>query len=519
MKLIPKYQNAGKIEQNKRKQAFLNANGYNIPVDGSWGKWQQEQYDKLTRKDKHYNTTPLGLLSYLYDATLGEGTTYQEDPQVVSGYTGEIKSDDRSAAKRWLSQQMNDNTTPLGYITQTVAPAAATAGAIVYGGVPLLNAIGHGIKAAVTNPQAALQTVKALPKVIKQAAPSLAKTFAKETAKGLAGASAVNVGSKLTTGKTWGQHIGELTGLSESAAEFTNPGWFVSPIYSGATRLFPKSITQGLTKYNKIRKINKELNKNIKENSIIESYNKIAANKDIGTVYDYLDFLDNIFPKSKMNDVYYHGGPKGIIQFKSAKNLGRTNKGINSCTKDYGIYFADDKELAKYYASSHPKSNREVYTVKLNMANPVKIKTNNWYLDKFKGTQDFAFDPGSITQKWYDKLNLKQYNGIYHNGKNPFSDGEIVVFNPKDIHIMGTPQESVMFREYKRFPIKRQVQFNEDIPTMQQQYDFGLKNIIKAAQPGVVLGGMLSVPPGLLIHTLNERRNKERSRKKEQKKK
>ena len=35
MKLIPKYQNAGKIEQNKRKQAFLNANGYNIPVDGS----------------------------------------------------------------------------------------------------------------------------------------------------------------------------------------------------------------------------------------------------------------------------------------------------------------------------------------------------------------------------------------------------------------------------------------------------------------------------------------------------
>ena len=228
MKLIPKYQNAGKIEVNKRKQAFLNMNGYNIPVDGSWGKWQQEQYDKLTKKDKHYNTTPLGFLSYLYDKTLGEGTTYHEDPQLVTGYTGEIKSDDRSAAKRWLSQQMNDNSTPLGYITQTVAPAAATAGAIVYGGVPLLKATGQGIKAAVTNPQAALQTVKALPKVIKQAAPSVAKTFAKETVKGLAGATAVNVGSKLTTGKTWGQHIGELTGLSESAAEFTNPGWFVS---------------------------------------------------------------------------------------------------------------------------------------------------------------------------------------------------------------------------------------------------------------------------------------------------
>ena len=220
-----------------------------------------------------------------------------------------------------------------------------------------------------------------------------------------------------------------------------------------------------------------------------------------------------------MNGVYYHGGPKGITQFKPAKNLGKTNQGINSGTKDYGIYFADDKELAKYYAGTHPKSNRELYTVKLNMDRPVKINTTNWYLDKFKGTQDFAFDPGSITQKWYNKLNLKQYNSIYHNGKNAFSDGEIVMFNPEDIHIMGTTQESDMFREYKKFPIKRQVQLNEDIPTMQQQYDFGLKNIIKAAQPGVVLGGMLSVPSGLLIHALNERRNKERSRKKKKKKK
>ena len=273
-------------------------------------------------------------------------------------------------------------------------------------------------------------------------------------------------------------------------------------VYKGATQSFNKSA--------KIRKINKELNKGIKENSIIESYNKIAANKDIGTAYDYLDFLDNIFPKSKMNGVYYHGGPKGITQFESAKNLGRTNKGINSGTKDYGIYFADDKVLAKYYASTHPKSNREVYTVKLNMDRPVKINTNNWYLDKFKGTQDFAFDPGSITQKWYDKLNLKQYNSIYHNGKNPFSDGEIVMFNPEDIHIMGTPQESAMFREYKRFPIKRQVQLNEDIPTMQQQYDFGFKNIIKAAKPGVVIGTPLLVSSGLLIYELNRKRNKER---------
>lgn len=316
-----------------------------------------------------------------------------------------------------------------------------------------------------------------------------------------------------------GQGTGDVAG--NMAVDMLTP-FAIGGAKSLATNLYTRRIGRGiqdLVNSSKIHKINKELNKGIKENSIIESYNKISANKDIGTAYDYLDFLDNIFPKSKMNGVYYHGGPRGITQFESAKNLGRTNKGINSGTKDYGIYFADDKALANYYAETHPKSNRELYTVKLNMDNPVKVKTNNWYLDKFKGTQDFAFDPGSITQKWYDKLNLKQYNSIYHTGKNSFSDGEIVMFNPEDIHIMGTPQESAMFREYVKFPIKRQVQLNEDIPTMPQQYDFGFKNIIKAAEPGIVLGGIVSVPPGLLIYGLSRRENKERSRKKEQKRK
>ena len=327
-----------------------------------------------------------------------------------------------------------------------------------------------------------------------------------------------NNGKSYTENVMSGKGTGDVAG--NVAIDMLTP-FAIGGVGRTASRLLPKTVTvykgatQSFNKSAKIRKINKELNKGIKENSIIESYNKIAANKDIGTAYDYLDFLDNIFPKSKMNGVYYHGGPKGITQFESAKTLGRTNKGINSGTKDYGIYFADDKVLAKYYASTHPKSNREVYTVKLNMDRPVKINTNNWYLDNFKGTQDFAFDPGSITQKWYDKLNLKQYNSIYHNGKNSFSDGEIVMFNPEDIHIMGTPQESAMFREYKRFPIKRQVQLNEDIPTMQQQYDFGFKNIIKAAKPGVVVGTPLFVSSGLLIYELNRRRNKEREKQKE----
>ena len=54
MKIIPKFQNAGKLpskEHNKRKQQFLNQNGVNVKIDGSWGPWQEQQYRKLTTKN------------------------------------------------------------------------------------------------------------------------------------------------------------------------------------------------------------------------------------------------------------------------------------------------------------------------------------------------------------------------------------------------------------------------------------------------------------------------------------
>lgn len=35
------------IEENKRKQQFLKEHGINVRIDGSWGPWQQQQYNKI----------------------------------------------------------------------------------------------------------------------------------------------------------------------------------------------------------------------------------------------------------------------------------------------------------------------------------------------------------------------------------------------------------------------------------------------------------------------------------------
>lgn len=305
--------------------------------------------------------------------------------------------------------------------------------------------------------------------------------------------------------KTHDQQTGKLR--YEPGLEIKSPEFDLLTLGAGART---NAATQT---FQKNRKIANAISKGIKENSVLKSYNQVEANKDIGNVYDYLDFLDNIYPNSKLNATFYHGGPKGITEFKSAKELGHTNKGINSATKDYGIYLSDDKSLAQYYAETHKKSNRHLYTVRVNVQNPMRYETDNWYLDKMSGTGNFRFRPGEITQKWYDRLNLKNYDGIYHTkSKNAFDNGELVMFDGNNIHIMGTPEEYQMFRAWKQSPQYSFKPLQEKIPITPQQYDKTFKNYVDAATPAILLGGGITTPIGLIGYQIYKNNKKRQNR-------
>ena len=125
----------------------------------------------------------------------------------------------------------------------------------------------------------------------------------------------------------------------------------------------------------------------------------------------------------------------------------------------------------------------------------MRYETNNWYMDKMKDTGDLRFRPGEITQKWYDKLNLKNYDGIYHTkSKNAFDNGELVMFDGNNIHIMGTPEESQMFRSWKQNPQYSSKPLQEEIPLTPEQYDKSFLNYAKAAKSGLILTGILTTP-------------------------
>lgn len=235
------------IEQNKKKQAYLKANGVNVKIDGKWGRWQEQQYRRLTTRPRAYVPGILGTISKWYDEKFGDGTTYQIDPFD----NGKITEDTRSDTRRQIDNQMRDPHSAIGFTVQNVAPAAAVAIPLAVG-AEYLPAAGTFVKGAVStafnaarNPETIIPLVK---ETAKKAVPFVKDTvmpFLVDTAKGIVGVTAVNAASKATTGKTWGEQVAQSTGMPEGLGEFTNPGFVTGPFVYNTIRdikyLFPRT--------------------------------------------------------------------------------------------------------------------------------------------------------------------------------------------------------------------------------------------------------------------------------------
>lgn len=57
---IPKKLSKEQIEINKNKQRLLNSAGYNVKVDGSWGPWQEQQYNKIMSRGRMFTDKRAG---------------------------------------------------------------------------------------------------------------------------------------------------------------------------------------------------------------------------------------------------------------------------------------------------------------------------------------------------------------------------------------------------------------------------------------------------------------------------
>jgi hypothetical protein len=166
-----------------------------------------------------------------------------------------------------------------------------------------------------------------------------------------------------------------------------------------------------------------------------ELFNENPELASIGSLQQYSQYLDQIFPNSVVKDIVYHGTDKEFDKFKKPSEVGSRNR---------TIAFADDIEYAKIAGNRRTPLKKVISAlVNINKLYPVD-KLEAMELDsgirdevlnelKKDGVDGFAFESD-------DDLAIKNFN-------------EILVFEPEQIHILGSKKDIEGFKNFINKPI------------------------------------------------------------------
>lgn len=177
----------------------------------------------------------------------------------------------------------------------------------------------------------------------------------------------------------------------------------------------------------------------------------------IGTKEQYSEYLNSIFPDSKVKDIFYHAsGAKNITQFLPGK-------------LDIGIHFGT-KNAAEYRGTK--RENVTIYPVVLDVKSILETKdlsiwTSEYVFNELKRLGLVNESDFGMIEKLYNKegkLNLRNngqdatYDWLQEKSKadaikyvNTFEDKgseSYIVFKPEQIHTLGNSQDVENFKEF-----------------------------------------------------------------------
>lgn len=149
--------------------------------------------------------------------------------------------------------------------------------------------------------------------------------------------------------------------------------------------------------------------------------------EQVGTKEQYSNYLDTIFPESKVNNIVYHGTTNNeFINFKETniKFLEKLGIKINK-----GTFFSDNLDHAKYFSNpetSLKSKEGRVISVLINLKKP---------LDPLF---DYSFFPSSKN----DGILSEDINDV------GFKINQYAVFHPSQIYILGSQLDIEGFKDY-----------------------------------------------------------------------
>jgi hypothetical protein len=196
----------------------------------------------------------------------------------------------------------------------------------------------------------------------------------------------------------------------------------------------------------------------------------------IGTAQQYSQYLDTVFPDSKVKDIVYHGSGQKIEQFEIKKepliHFGTKNAALQrgnilnqvilnikdlQSIKD-GMWFlgTDEGGLLKELFDRKILTLEEVKTI--NAAKNEAISNSNY--DDFRARKQEGEKAGAL--KLQEILSSKNIGFEYINFSEDKGSTSFAVPNPEQIHILGNKQDIEGFKEFVDNPVQR---VNLDKPT------------------------------------------------------
>ena len=192
-------------------------------------------------------------------------------------------------------------------------------------------------------------------------------------------------------------------------------------------------------------------------NGVRYAYNRNPELANIGTLEDYNNYLKTVFPESKVRDINYHMGPKGLQELKpSTGDVWNTNPGAR------GIYVTPDKSYAqriRKYTTARLE-NPSIWTnIKRNLTPRGWNKVNEAFTDIYPVMID-AKNPlytkgiwtWGIKDKKYKSL-MDRYDAIINSGPRwyhnvAYSMPESIVPKTEQALILGSDTDVAGFRRF-----------------------------------------------------------------------
>jgi hypothetical protein len=187
---------------------------------------------------------------------------------------------------------------------------------------------------------------------------------------------------------------------------------------------------------------------NLNKDGIDFVFNQNSELINIGSKEEYLNYINSIFPDSKIKDIVYHGSINKSIENFDKELIGTKNK--QSTGTELGIFFTSQQDIAKGFSIEEVDPYGELYGEedynKYGKIYPVILNINNLYSEEILDKYNYVI-PNKV-----NKVNnlLKIYDGIYFHTIN-YQDklvDEYIIKESNQIHILGNNQDIKGFKEF-----------------------------------------------------------------------